>query len=422
MTLAELIPSLRTTLNAHLDRDVWPSGTRADCTGELYLGGVPLSHVAATHGTPCHVLDLDDVALRCAEYRQTLPGVEIAYAATAFPCVELARLVTAEGLSLAAASAGELAVARRAGVPGERIIMHGDVKTAEDLKAALVARVGRVVLHSLDEIAALAELVRVRQDVLLRVDLGGGAGRRLGFAPGPEFEAAVAGVRGHPGLRLVGLHCHLGGRITSAAPYETAAEHLVRLLGAVDVRGGQLNLGGGHGIRHGAGQDALSVLTFANRVVPAVHRAARELGVEPPALTVEPGRALVGPGAVALYRVAEVEHRHGGHTVVAVDGRLGEDPRPTARVVGRPLRALSRPAMVVGRQHPPGAPPADGVPLPEDVRAGDLLAVPACGAYRPGPAHDLVGRGPVVGVRGGETRLLLRRETEDELLARDVSG
>ena len=447
MTLGELIPSLRTSLNAKLEPGLWPSGARADCAGEITIGGVPLSHLAAAHGTPCYVIDTDDVRLRCREYRQTLPGMEIAYASKAFLCTAMARLVAEEGLSLDVCSAGELEVARRAAVPGERIIMHGNVKTGEDLKAALSARVGRIVLDSSDEIEALAGLVRFRQDVLIRVvpdvDAGthpavttGTADQKFGFGiAGGEADDAVREVLAHPSLHLVGLHCHLGSQITSSYPYEVAAERMVELLASVNARYRlrlrRLNLGGGHGIRYTAADDGLSLVDFANRVPAAIRFACQRVRMPYPALTVEPGRAIAGPSTVAVYRVAAVKRRPGGRTFVAVDGGMSDNPRPalygsryTVRLLGRPLKALSRPMTVVGRHCESGDVLAVDVPIPEDVRAGDLLAVPVAGAYQHSmaSAYNLVGRPPVVAVSGGHARPIVRRETDDDLLARDLDA
>jgi diaminopimelate decarboxylase len=445
VTLAELVPSLRTSLSARLEPGLWPSSAHADCAGEVTVGGVPLSHLAAQHGTPTYVLDIDDVRLRCQEYRQTLPGVEIAYASKAFLCAAMVRLVAEEGLTLDVCSAGELALARAAGFPAERIVLHGNVKTVEDLKSALSARVGRIVLDSTDEIDQLAALARHRQDVLIRVtpevDAGahkavatGVADQKFGF--GLSDGAAVDAVRrvlGHPGLRLVGLHCHLGSQISTVAAYELAARRMVGLLAELGHRFGfqaaQLNLGGGHAVRYTRTDRALDLVSFANRVPEAVRAACLDHRVPRPALTVEPGRAIVGPAAVALYRVAAVKRRPGLRTFVAVDGGMSDNPRPalygarySARLIGRPLRALPRPVTVVGRHCEAGDVLATDVLLPEDVRAGDLLAVPVAGAYQVSMAssYNLVGRPPVVAVSGGASRLLIRRETETDLLGRDM--
>lgn len=446
MTLAELVPSLRTSLSARLEPDLWPSSAHADCAGELTLGspvGVPLSRLADRYGTPGYLLDLDDVRLRCQEYRQTLPGVEIAYAAKAFLCAELVRIVRSEGLSLDVCSAGELRLAVAAGFPAARIVMHGNVKTPNDLMAALDVGVGRIVVDSIDEIDRLAALVRRRQDVLVRVipevDAGahravatGVVGQKFGFglSDGAALDA-VRRVLGHPGLRLVGLHCHLGSQISSVAAYELAARRMVGLAAAVRERFGHtvgsLDLGGGHAVRYVPGDPALNLVTFANQVPSAVRAACREHRVPVPRLTVEPGRAIVATAGVALYRVAAV--KRGDRTFVAVDGGMSDNPRPalygaryTARLVGRPWRAAPSPVTLVGRHCEAGDVLAEDVRLPKDVRAGDLIAVPVAGAYQCSMAssYNLVGRPPVIGLAGGTTRPLVRRESGADLWARDL--
>lgn len=446
MTLGNLVPSLRTSLNAKLDPGLWPVGARADCEGEVVVGGVPLSELAAQHGTPSYVLDTGEVRRRCREYRRALPGVEVAYAGKAFLCTAMARLIAEEGLSLDVCSAGEIAVAQAAGFPAERMLLHGNVKTAEDVKAALGAGIGRVVLDSTDEIGQLATLVRQRQDVLIRVtpdvDPGthhpavttGVADQKfgLGLADGAA-AGAVREVLERPELRLVGLHCHLGSQIRSVYGYERAVNRMVGLLARLTREHGvtfeQLNIGGGHGIRYTGSDRELRLASFADRVPSTVRAACERHGVAEPRLTIEPGRALVGPAGIALYQVAAVKRHPGGRTFVAVDGGMSDNPRPAlygahyaVRLLGRPLSAPERPVTVVGRHCEAGDVLAADVELPEDVHAGDLLAVPVAGAYQLSMAsnYNLVGRPPVVAVAGGSSRLLVRRESEADLLRREV--
>ncbi|WP_028926818.1 diaminopimelate decarboxylase [Pseudonocardia acaciae] len=445
MTLGDLVPSLRTSLKAKLEPGLWPAGARAGCDGEVTVGGVPLSELAAQHGTPSYVLDVHEVRRRCREYRRLLPGVEVAYAGKAFLCTAMARLVAEEGLSLDVCSAGEIAVAEAAGFPAERMLLHGNVKTAEDVKAALGAGVGRIVLDSVDEIGQLATLVRDRQDVLIRVapevDPGthravttGTADQKFGFGLADGTAAnAVARVLERPELRLVGLHCHLGSQVGSVCGYERAVDRMVGLLARLSRQHGvtfeQLNIGGGHGIRYTEDDRELRLGSFAGRIPGAVRAACARHGVSEPRLTVEPGRAIVGPAAVALYRVAAVKRRPGGRTFVAVDGGMSDNPRPAlygaryaVRLLGRPLRAPDRPVTVVGRHCEAGDVLATDVGLPEDVHAGDLLAVPVAGAYQLSMAsnYNMVGRPPVVAVADGESRLVVRRESEADLLRREV--
>jgi diaminopimelate decarboxylase len=446
VTLAELLPSVGACGEPDLEDGLWPAGTQLASEGDLLFGGLPTTHLAARFGTPCQLLDEAEVRRRARMFRRLLPDAEIAFAGKSLPCRSVYRWMAEEGLSLDVCSAGEIAVAQAAGFPAERMLLHGNVKTAEDVKAALGAGIGRVVLDSFDEIGQLATLVRQRQDVLIRVtpdvDPGthhpavttGVADQKfgLGLADGAA-AGAVREVLERPELRLVGLHCHLGSQIRSVYGYERAVNRMVGLLARLTREHGvtfeQLNIGGGHGIRYTESDRELRLAGFADRVPSAVRAACERHGVAEPRLTIEPGRALVGPAGIALYQVAAVKRRPGGRTFVAVDGGMSDNPRPAlygaqyaVRLLGRPLSAPERPVTVVGRHCEAGDVLAADVELPEDVHAGDLLAVPVAGAYQLSMAsnYNLVGRPPVVAVAGGSSRLLVRRESEADLLRREV--
>ncbi|SHE52014.1 diaminopimelate decarboxylase [Streptoalloteichus hindustanus] len=443
MSLADLLPSMRSMVQSRLEENVWPGGTTVDERGELLVGGHRVTELAGRFGTPLQIVDLADVRRRCRAYRAALPGAEVAYASKAFLCRAVARLVDAEGLSLDVCSAGELAVARSVGFPGWRVLLHGNAKTPEDLKAALAHRVGRIVVDSLDEVDHVAALARDRQRVLVRVTPGVDGGTHAAVTTGVEDQkfgfplstgaaaAAVRHVLRQPSLRLVGLHTHLGSQLRRVADFELAARRLVALLAAVRDEHGlelpELNLGGGHAVPQLPGEDDFDLAGFAHRVRAAVHDECARHRLRPPRLTVEPGRALVASAGVTVYRVVAV--KHAVRTFVAVDGGMSDNPRPAlygarylVRMVGRPPAAPLRTATVVGRHCEAGDVIARDVPLPADVRAGDVLAVPGTGAYHHSLAsnYNLVGRPPVVGVDNGAVQLLVRRETEEDLLRRDV--
>ncbi|MFC4945348.1 diaminopimelate decarboxylase family protein [Pseudonocardia sp. GCM10023141] len=470
MTLADLIPSLRTSLSCRLEPGLWPETTRSSCDGGLTVGGVDLVELAGRFGTPMIALDAADIRSRCRAYRDALPGVEIAYAAKAFLCRSMARLADQEGLALDVCSGGEVAVAAAAGFPGVRMVLHGNVKTTEDLKAAFDAHVGRIVIDSLDEIDVLAAVVPARQRVLLRVVPGVDANTHAGLTTGTEDQKfglsiatgdaaeAVRRVLAHPALELVGLHCHIGSQVRVVARYVEAAEAMVAFLAAVTAEHGielpELDLGGGHAVAYAAGERSLDPATFGRIVPAAVVRACRERGIAVPRLTVEPGRALVARAGVTVCRVAAV--KHGLHTTfVAVDGGMSElasessaqrparsadraqrgramsdNARPALygarypmRMFGRPLRAPSVTVTVVGRHCESTDVLAEDVELPADIAAGDLLAVPCSGAYHVSLASTCtqIGRAPVVAVASGAAVPMLRRETLEDLLRRDVS-
>lgn len=442
MTLADLLPSLRPTLAARLEPGLWPLTTRSTSDGTLTVGGVDLAELAGRAGTPLLVLDTADVRARCRAYRRALPDAEIVYAGKAFLCRGMARLVASEGCSIDACSGGEVAVAAAAGVPGERILLHGTVKTDDDLKAAFAAGVGRIVLDSADDVDRVAALAPRRQRVLLRiapdVDAGTLPGLTTGTADGwfgvPLAEAGevVRRVLARPELELVGLHCHLGSQVRTIARYETAAVRMAGLLARIAADHGvvppELDLGGGHAVPYAEGEPTLDPAAFARAVCGTLRRACRAHGIAEPRLLLEPGRAIAARAGVTLYRVGAVK-RTGDGTTVLVDGGMSDDPRPAlygarypVRLVGRATRAELRTVRVAGRHCESTDVLADGVRLPADLAPGDLLAVPVSGAYHASMAstYTQVPRPPVVAVGAGAVLPLLRRDAPEDLLRRDA--
>lgn len=429
-------------------QDVWPSSARPGPHGDMTVGGVSLTEVAERFGTPLYVLDEGEVRDRCRTYREAFPPAEadVVYAAKAFLCRALVRWVREEGLGLDVCSAGELLLAVSAGFPADRIVLHGNAKSPEDLSTAVRLGVGRIVLDSTSEIARLAALVPrgTRQPVMIRVVPGISAGGHAAVRTGTDDQKfglsltdgsaqhAIDRVLGQPGLELVGLHCHIGSQITSVSPYVSALRRMVGLLARTRDKHGvvlsELDMGGGHGIAYRAGEPALDIPTLGRRIRAELASGCARAMLPVPRLTVEPGRAIVGPAGVAVYRVLAVK-RTGTRTFVAVDGGMSDNPRPALygvryvpRLVGRDSTAPGRMVTVVGRHCEAGDVLADAVELPGDVRPGDLLAVPAAGAYHLSMAsgYNLVGRPPLVGVTDGVARLLVRRESLDDLRRRDV--
>jgi diaminopimelate decarboxylase len=440
VTLETVIPSLRSTLYQHVDPAAWPLTTAPAPGGDLAVGGVGLASLAARFGTPATVLDLDDVAARLRGYRTALPDADVAYAGKALLCAGLVPLLVEAGVRLDVCSGGELALALRAGMPADRIVVHGNAPTEAELDAAVRARVGRVVVDSLDvadRLAAVASRHRVVVDVLLRVAPGvdagghpairtGGDDQKFGVPLAGGRAAAVAGaIAGRRALRLVGLHCHLGSQIADTTVWERAVDPLLDLAAELPAELSELNLGGGHAVTGGTPFDLAG---FARRVTGAVARGCAARGLPPLRLGVEPGRAIVARAGVTLYRVQATKCAGSGRWFVAVDGGMGDNPRVAlygaaydAHLVGRTTCAAWKPATVVGRFCEAGDVLARDVALPEDVTVGDLVAVPGTGAYHHAMAssYNLVGRPPLVGVRDGVARVLVRRETTADLLARD---
>ena len=423
---------------------LWPHTARREADGEISVGGLRLSALAAAYGTPAYIVDEADVRYRCRAYVAAFPGGEIAYAGKAFLCRAMAQWIAQEGLSLDVCSAGELTVARSVNFPADRIILHGNAKTPEDLRAAFGEGVGRIVLDSMSEIVRLAALSGPRQRVLIRVTPGvhadvhpavatGVEDQKFGFSLSSGAAAlAVERVLARPELDLAGLHCHLGSQLTDPLAYEVAARKLIGLMAAVRDHTGvvltELNLGGGHAVPYVAGDEGFDLADFADRMRRVIAAECATLRLPVPRLTVEPGRAIVNRAMVTVYRILAIKHTIGVRTFVAVDGGMSDNPRPElygARYsvhAVRPSHARMEPVTVVGRHCEAGDVLATDVPLPADIRPGDLLAVPGTGAYNYSMAsnYNLVGRPPVIAVRDGAARLLVRRETTTDLLYRDV--
>ncbi|MET8827877.1 diaminopimelate decarboxylase [Streptomyces sp. NPDC004610] len=426
-------------------RSVWPAATTEPRPGEVAVGGVGLAGIADRFGTPVYVLDETEVRDRCRTYTHAFPDTEILYAAKAFLCRAMAHWVAEEGLGLDVCSAGELELAVTTGFPAERIVLHGNAKTPRDLESALRLGVGRIVIDSPSEIARLAAAVGPdgHQKVMVRVVPGISAGGHEKIRTGTEDQKfglsisdgyaqhAIARILDQPQLELTGLHCHLGSQITSVKPYLAAVRRLVGLMARLHRQHGitlpELDLGGGHGIAYRPGEPALDLTALARRVRAELTGACTAAGLPVPRLIIEPGRAIAGPAGIALYHVLAVKHT-GSHTYVAVDGGMSDNPRPALygvryapRLIGR-AGAAPVPVTVVGRHCEAGDVLAADVELPGDIRPGDLLAVPVAGAYHLSMAsgYNLVGRPPVVAVEGGRARLLVRRESLDDIRARDV--
>ncbi|MFI9271342.1 diaminopimelate decarboxylase [Kitasatospora sp. NPDC052896] len=425
----------------------WPASARPGPGGDVLISGVGLAEAADRFGTPLYVLDEAEVRARARAYRRALPQAEVLYAAKAFLCSAMADWVAEEGLGLDVCSVGELRLAAGAGFPAERILLHGNAKSPEELRLARRLRVGRIVVDGLGEIPRLAALsvVDAPQRVLIRVVPGveaghhaavrtGVDGQKFGFRiAGGEAAEAIGRVLAQPGLVLVGLHCHLGSQIDSVEPYQAAVDRLVELLAEIRDRHGvqlpELDLGGGHAVRYLPGDTELTPAEFGLQVTDRLAARCAEHGLAVPRLLVEPGRAIAAPAAVVVYRVLSVKHSADGRVFAAVDGGMSDNPRPALygsrydiRLVGRSSDVPPTAIDVVGRHCEAGDVLVRDARLPGDLRPGDLLAVPAAGAYQLSMAsgYNVVGRPAVVAVRDDRARLLIRRETVEDFRAREV--
>jgi diaminopimelate decarboxylase len=431
-----------------LDPAVWPLGLSRDGGGHLTLRGHDVPALVAEHGSPVFLLDEADLRRRCRDYREAFGGAMVFYAAKAFLCTAVARWVEEEGLGLDVCTGGELAVAVRAGFPGDRMLLHGNNKSDAELAAALDAGVGRVVVDSLAEIDRLDRLCTARgatQPVLVRTTVGVEAhthefiataheDQKFGFslAGGDALEAARR-VLAAPGLDLVGLHSHIGSQIFDAGGFEVAAHRVLGLLVQVrdelGVELAELNLGGGLGIAYTSADDPADVVDMGRSLRAIVERECTAYGLTLPSLAIEPGRGIAGPGTVTVYEVGTVKEVEGVRTFVSVDGGMSDNIRTalydadyTVVLASRDSTAPPMLARVVGKHCESGDIVVKDAWLPADVRPGDLLAVAATGAYCRSMAstYNHVPRPPVVAVTEQGSRVLLRRETVEDLLTLDV--
>ncbi|MDR6172960.1 diaminopimelate decarboxylase [Nocardioides zeae] len=433
---------------------LWSTNVAKDASGELTVAGVPVSRIAEEHGTPAYVLDEDDFRGRARAFRDGFAGWDVYYAGKAFLCTAVARWVAEEGLCLDVCSEGELAVALRAGVDPARIGFHGNNKSVRALRRALEVGVGRIIVDSFHEIERLTELTTGagrRAPVMIRVTAGVEAhtheyiataheDQKFGFSitSGDALEAARR-VLAADGLELRGLHSHIGSQIFDSAGFEVAAKRVLALHARVASELGhtmlETDLGGGFGIAYTTQDDPSTPAVLAAEMRAIVEHECRGLGIAVPHLSIEPGRAIVGPSTFTLYEVGTVKEvaLDGGasRTYVSVDGGMSDNIRTalydadySCTLASRSSEAAPELARVVGHHCEAGDIVVKDEFLPGDVAPGDLLAVPATGAYCRSMAsnynHAL--RPPVIAVRDGLTRVVVRRETLDDLLATDVGG
>ena len=433
---------------------VWPTSARRNGDGALEIGGVDVRDAVAEHGSPLFLFDEADLRDRARRYRGAYvdAGARIVYyAAKAFLTTTIARWVTQEGLGIDVASGGELAVALRAGVPGDRLLMHGNNKSMEEIEAAVTAGVGRIVIDSFDDIVRVADAAAragVVQPVLVRVTVGVEAHTHEFIATAHEdqkfglsvssgaAEEAVRRIAKLPSLAFMGLHSHIGSQIFDASGFEVAAARVVsvaqRIWDEQGIEVEELNLGGGMGIAYLESDDPLDIPDMATQIGEIVGKQCANEGIPMPALAFEPGRAIVGPAAVTVYEVGTVKpvelDRGAVRTYVSVDGGMSDNIRTALydaeySVVLASRESSAEPMLcrVVGKHCESGDIVVRDAWLPADLAPGDLLAVAATGAYCRSMAsnYNYLPRPAVVAASDGGTAVVLRRETLDDLLRLD---
>ena len=414
-----------------------PDSATVGADGTLHVGGVSLLEIAAVHGTPVFVYDEDHLRARCREAVATFGHERAVYASKAFLCGAMARLAHEEGMLLDVASAGEMHVALRAGVPASSLTLHGNNKSVAELRAAVQAGVRQIVVDSFDEIDRLEALHAEGSPVprvLARVTPGVHAHTHEFIATGQDdskfgFNLAngdaargVDRLRRSPAVRLEGVHCHIGSNVFEASSFAKAAEVMAGFAAPLDLP--ELVLGGGLGVAYVAGEEAPTITQWGNVLLDAC----AALGVRS-AVSVEPGRSIVASAALTLYTVGTVKDIPGVRTYVSVDGGMSDNPRPVlygsgyeAFLPSRPTADRPRTVRLVGKHCESGDVLILDAAVPSDLAVGDIVATPVTGAYGYSMAsnYNRLTRPPVVFVSGGRHRAVVRRETLDDLVACDL--
>jgi len=420
-----------------------PRGSRVRPNGHFEVGGCDVVELAREYGTPAYVYSEEDISSRAREYVEAFAArtddFEVLYASKAAPITAIFRLMAEAGLSVDVASAGELHLALRGGCDPARIYLHGNNKTEADLRPAIESGVGYIVCDSFDEIERLDGMLGRSQDVLIRVTPGikanthsfiqtGQLDSKFGFGLEDGLAArAVEAARASRNLKLVGLHAHIGSQIFELESYSKTIEALGRLADDAGLSEGELrllNVGGGLGIAYEPGDEPPSIASYVDLKVEGVRRVFSPA----PRILVEPGRSLVGNAGITLYEVGTVKEIPGVRTYVAVDGGMSDNLRPMlygarydALVANRASETPEVPVTIAGMHCESSDIIIRDVAMAAP-RVGDILATPATGAYGHAMANNYNGvpRPPVIFVKDGNARVVVRRETVDDLAARDV--
>ena len=423
-----------------------PQSSRINESGHLEVGGCDIISLADEFGTPLYVYDENHLRERCREYVRSFSSntenFEIVYASKAFTCIAMCQLVAQEGLSLDVASGGELHIAIKSGFPPQRIYLHGNANSRSELRQALETGVGHVVVDSLDELRTLDELageLGLKQPILLRITPGieahthefiqtGKLDSKFGLclADGVAMSA-VADAMGAVNLELVGVHAHIGSQIFSVEPYLKTVSALVEFLSQCNREHGFecriLNLGGGLGAVYTAGDDPPDIDALGAAVCEHVLGEMQQYGLPVPRIVVEPGRSIAANAGLTAYRVESVKTVPGVRTFVAVDGGMSDNLRPVlygarydAVIADRPDAEPGTTVTVAGKHCESGDILVNDIDLPQPA-VGDTLVTPSTGAYGYSMASNYNGqpRPAVLFVKGGKARVVIRRESYEDL-------
>lgn len=459
---------LKTPANtAAVDPKIFSSGVVRD-GAQLTVQGIGVSQLVERFGSPLWVLDENDFRARAQNYVEAFNrafeplcgGVDVFYASKALLTVQVARWVHDEGLFIDTASGGELAIALRAGIEPSKIGLHGNNKSDAELETALTNSLGRIVVDSLPElhrVAQLANTLGVTANVMLRLTPGVNAsthqhiatahedqkfGLTMTPAPGSDTSAAYQAVTfaaASPHINFVGLHSHIGSQIFESAGFATAATRMLEFiaqLAAEEITINELDIGGGYGIAYTEHDDPLPPSVLATNLAQHIGTETARLGIACPRISIEPGRSIAGPAGMTIYTVGttktvwvEFEGNHHPRRYVAIDGGMSDNPRPvlydadyTAVLASRTSQAQPVLSRVVGKHCESGDVVVNAVYLPEDTDHGDLLVVPATGAYGHAMSsnYNMLPRPAIVAVKDGHAREIIRRETYQDLFSREV--
>ena len=443
-------------MSNELDPAIWPASATRNTAGEITIGGLSVTEIVAEYGTPVFIFDEADVRKRARDYVAAFKVNDIEtsvhYAGKAFMTTKIAQWVSEEGLGIDVASVGELEVALRAGIDPAQIVMHGNNKSVKDLERAVEVGIGRVVIDSLIEIERLTSIAAsagIVQQVLLRLTVGVEAHTHEAISTAHEDQkfglsvasgmamAAVDNVMESDALSLAGLHSHIGSQIFDATGFELATHRVVDFAAQIKQRHGltvsELDVGGGMGIAYVAGDDPLDVTAMAKSILDIVRTECSRVNMPIPKISVEPGRAIIGNPGITVYEVGTIKpvELDSGITrhYISVDGGMSDnirtalyDAQYTATIANRISTAVTAISRVVGKHCESGDIVVRDTQLPTDIKPGDLLAVAATGAYcRPMASnYNHIPRPAVVSVCAGQSQVLLRRETIEDLMAFDA--
>ncbi len=431
--------------------NVLPDTARIAADGQLVIGGCRAVELAQEYGTPVYVLDEATLRNRCRsfveEFNRLYPGTRVLYASKAYINPALARIFHEEGLGLDVVSGGELAVAQAAGFPLENVYFHGNNKTPDELEEAVKLGIGRVVVdsfHELDLLNRIAADAGKSQNILIRVSPGidphthaytttGIIDSKFGFSiQTGDAAKAIRQALAAPNLDLRGLHFHLGSPIFELEPYQAATDLVLRFAAGFREEGLELqefSPGGGFAIAYTRDQQPPAIAEYAKAIVETLEATCNELGLARPALLVEPGRSIIGPAGVALYRVGAIKDIPGVRKYVSVDGGMGDNIRPALYQASYEVisankanSGVTETVTIAGKYCESGDVLASDVLLPT-AEPGDVIAIPASGAYCPSMAsnYNLNPRPPMVLVREGQSRLIRRRESYQDLMLCDLA-